>query len=344
MRLLKLFLAVCISSSWASAQAPGQEQFVINMDARNVSVNVSVVDSAGRPVTRLTRNDFSIFEDGVLQEIQKFESVDIQYNILMIADCSGSTEANWPFMKNAVDRFAAKLRPQDKISVAQFGTRIETLMDWQAWTGSSLRVNMQPDSRTCQGTDVYSAVEDSLGRFRGINGRKGIVMLTDGMHNGFPKRDMVVQGRRIQRVDNADSDKEFQKVLKAISRSDVVFYFVAINTDLNPDEIGRLGMQSRAGTGVYNPDLIYNMQQARSRMEQIADVTGGRVSFPKKPADVVGLYEEIAREFGTNYGLWYSPSNSNDSDNARERTIEVRVKTPGLTVKQNRDRYSPLPK
>ena len=148
MRLLKLFLAIIISSTWASAQ----EQFVLNMDVRNVSVNVTVVDSSGRPVTKLTRNDFSIFEDGVMQEIQKFESVDIQYNILMLADCSGSTEANWPFMKNAVDRFAAKLRPQDKISVAQFGTRIETLLDWQAWTGASLRVNLQPDSRTCQGT------------------------------------------------------------------------------------------------------------------------------------------------------------------------------------------------
>jgi len=340
MRLLKLFLAVIICSTWVSAQ----DQFVINMDARNVSVNVTVVDSSGRPVTKLTRNDFSIFEDGVMQEIQKFESVDIQYNILMLADCSGSTEANWPFMKNAVDRFASKLRPQDKISVAQFGTRIETLMDWQAWTGSSLRVNMQPDSRTCQGTDVYEAVEGAISRFRAINGRKGVVMLTDGMHNGFPKRDMVVQGRRIQRIDNADSDKEFQKVLKSISKSDVVFYFVAINTDLNPDEIGRQGMQSRAGTGIYNPDLIYNMQQARSRMEQIADVTGGRVSFPRRPADVAVLYEEIAREFGTNYGLWYSPTNSNDSDNSRERTITVKVKAPGLTVKQNRDRYSPLPK
>jgi len=340
MRLLKLFLAISISASWASAQ----DQFVINMDARNVSVNVTVVDSSGRPVTRLTRNDFSIFEDGVLQDIQKFESVDIQYNILMLADCSGSTEANWPFMKNAVDRFAAKLRPQDKISVAQFGTRIETLMDWQAWTGASLRVNLQPDSRTCQGTDVYEAVESAVARFRGINGRKGIVMLTDGMHNGFPKRDMVVQGRRIQRIDNADNDKEFQKVLKSISKSDVVFYFVAINTDLNPDELGRQGLQSRAGTGVYNPDLIYNMQQARSRMEQVADVTGGRVSFPKRPADVAVLYEEIAREFGTNYGLWYAPSNSNDSDNSRERIITVKVNTPGLTVKQNRDRYSPLPK
>jgi VWFA-related protein len=340
MRLLKLVLAVTICSTWASAQEP----FVFNVDARNVSVNVTVMDASGRPVTKLTRNDFSVFEDGVAQEILKFESVEIPYNILMIVDCSGSTEANWPFMKNAVDRFAAKLRSQDKISVAQFGTRIETLMDWQPWGGNSLKVNLQPDSRTCQGTDFYGAVENSIARFKGINGRKGVVMLTDGMHNSFPRKNMVVQGRAIQRIDNADADKEFQKLVKTVSRSEVVFYFVAINTDLNPDEIGRPGPQVRAGSGTYNPELIYNMQQARSRMEQIADVTGGHVAFPTKPAEVVSLYEEIAREFGTNYGLWYSPMTTGSADNSKERKIKVEVKTAGLTVSQNRYSYTPLPK
>src|SRR6187431_3086489 len=122
MRQLKFILVIILSSSWASAQ----DQFVIGMDVRNVSVTATVTDSAGRPVTRLTRNDFLIFEDGLPQEIQKFESVEIPYNILMLVDCSGSTEANWPFMRDAVDRFASKLRSQDKISVAQFGTRVET--------------------------------------------------------------------------------------------------------------------------------------------------------------------------------------------------------------------------
>jgi VWFA-related protein len=340
MRLLKLVIAITICATWASAQEP----FVFNVDARNVSVNVTVMDASGRPVTKLTRNDFSVFEDGVPQEIQKFESVEIPYNILMLADCSGSMEADWPFLKNAVDRFASKLRSQDKISVAQFGTRIETLMDWQAWIGNSLRVNIQPDSRSCQGTDIYGAVENSIARFKGISGRKGVVMLTDGMHNSFPKKNMVVQGRGMQRIDNADADKEFQKLLKVVSRSEVVFYFVAINTDLNPDEIGRPGPQVRAGSGTYNPELIYNMQQARSRMEQIAEVTGGHVAFPTKPVEVAPLYEEIAREFGTNYGLWYSPMTTGNADNSKERKIKIEVKTAGLTVSQNRYSYTPLPR
>jgi VWFA-related protein len=341
MRFLKLVLALTINVAWASAQ---EIPFTIDVDARNVSVSVNVVDASGRPVTKLTQKDFSIYEDGVLQEIQTFESVEVPYNILILMDCSGSTEADWPFMKNAVDRFASKLRSQDKVSVAQFGTKIEPLIEWQTWTGNSLRVNIQSNSKTCLGTDFYGAMDASIARFKGLNGRKGIVMLTDGMHNAFPKRTMVVEGHGIQRISNSEDDKDFKNILKSVSKSDVVFYFVAINTDLNPDEVGRPGQVVQIGNGTYNPELIYNMQQARSRMEQVAESTGGRVVFPKKPADVAPFYEDIAREFGTNYGLWYSPKNAAVSASSRPREIKVVVGIPGLTVKLNRDSYVPIVK
>jgi Ca-activated chloride channel homolog len=341
MRFLRLFLAITIGAVWASAQ---DSDFRLSIDAGNVSVNVSVVDSAGRPVTKLTRGDFSIFEDGVPQEIQTFESVETPYNILILVDCSGSTEADWPLMRSAVDRFASKLRVQDKISVAQFGNRLEVLLDWLPWKGESLQVNVQSNSRTCGGTDFYGAVESSIGRFRGISGRKGVVVLTDGMQTPAPMRNMVVQGHSIPRIVDAADDKDFQKTLRAVTKTDVVFYFVAVNTDLNPDEVSYPGQRSRSGNGIYSPDLIYNMQQARSRMKLLADAGGGRVVFPKNPADVAPLYEEIAREFGTAYGLWYSPVKPVDSDSAKLRTIEVRVRVPGVTVKLNRDTYMPLSK
>jgi Ca-activated chloride channel family protein len=338
MRFLRLFLVIIIGGAWASAQ---DSDFKLSVDARSVSINVNVVDSTGRPVTKLTRDDFSIFEDGVPQEIQTFESVEIPYNILILVDCSSSTEADWPLMGDAVDRFASKLRATDNISVAQFGTRIETLMNWQGFTGDSLRVNIQANAKTCGGTDVYGALEGSIARFTGITGRKGVVVLTDGMQNSFPKQKMVVEGQIMDRIANSVDDKDFLKVLNDVSKSDVVFYFVAVNTDLNPDQIGHGPGQRRSGGGIYDPALIYNMQQARSRMQQIATAAGGRVVFPKKPEDVAPFYEEIARDFGTYYGLWYSPKKPADSNDLNPRKIEVRVRTPGLQVRQTRDSYTP---
>ena len=340
MRFLKFFFTITIGVAWASAQEP---DFRLNIDARNVSVNVNVLDSAGRPVTKLTKDDFSIYEDGVLQDIQTFESVEIPYNILILVDCSASTEADWPLMGNAIDRFASKLRPQDKISVAQFGAKTETLLEWQPRTGDSLGVTIRANSKSCEGTDFYGALENAITRFRGISGRKGVVVLTDGVHNLFPIQNMVVAGRIVRRVGDSADDKDFQRTLNSVSRSDVVFYFLAVNTDLNPDEIGvsPTGGRAGGGNGVYNPELIYNMQQARSRMQQLAAAAGGRVDFPKKPADVAPLYEVIASDFGTNYGLWYSPKRPAESNETKPRKIDVRVKTPGLIVKKSRDSYTP---
>jgi hypothetical protein len=64
-------------------------------------------------------------------------------------------------------------------------------------------------------------------------------------------------------------DPAFQKVLQTARASRASFNFVAIDTDLNP----------RAGTPV---SMIYTLQQARARMEQLADASGGRMVFPKK--------------------------------------------------------------
>jgi hypothetical protein len=57
---------------------------------------------------------------------------------------------------------------------------------------------------------------------------------------------MVVQGRGMQRIDNAEADKEFQKLLKVVSEAKWCFISWH-HTDLNPDEIGL--PQVRAGSG-----------------------------------------------------------------------------------------------
>jgi hypothetical protein len=144
------------------------------------------------------------------------------------------------------------------------------------------------------------------------------------------------------RYANGSNDKEFQKALRDVTKSEVVFYFAAVNSDMNPDPINSRG---RYGLGlIYNPELIYNMQQARSRMMDVADATGGRVVYPKKPEDIGPLYEEIVRELGTQYGLWYKPKDSAQENPRATRKIEVRVNDPTLHVEQLQKDYIPAEK
>jgi len=342
MRLLRFLIIIVIGSVLASAQEPHAD---ITVDVRNVSVNVNVVDMNGRPVTKLGRDDFTISEDGEPQVIEKFDNVAVPYNVLLLVDCSGSTEAERPLMVNAVNRFAATLRSQDKIAVqdtiavALFGVGIEMILDWQPLTQPSPAVKFQSNSSTCAGTNLYGALESAIGKFKGIDGRKGVVVLTDGAQTPIAMQNKVINGRSVSRIKNSVDDPEFQKTLRLISRSEVVFYFVAVNTDLNPDPVGGRGRFST--NGIFNPDLIYNMQQLRSRMQQLAENTQGRVAFPKLPSEVGPLYEDIANELGTNYTLWYSPKKPGSANETKAREIKVSVKTPGLQVKQKRYSYIP---
>jgi VWFA-related protein len=307
---------------------PPQQGVTIKVDVSLVTVDVVVSDAAGRAVTNLTRDDFEVYEDGKLQEIRSFEPVDSPYAVLLLIDCSTSTQPFWPFLVESGHRFTSRLGPQDSVAVAQFGGSYKTLLDWKPHGSGGIPIQIQPDDRSCNNTDFYGAVSQALVELRKTFGRKGAVILTDGVHNDIPVQRVGSNGGVRRRVD-AEDDAGFQKVLRQVKASDAVLYFVAVNTDLNPG--GLAGSRGR-----YNPDDLYDTMQVRSRMELLAEVSGGRVVYPREPGDVVPLFEQIGRELGTCYGLGYPPPSSGKDG---YRNIEVRVRDKTLQVHQSRIGY-----
>ena len=71
-------------------------------------------------------------------------------------------------------------------------------------------------------------------------------------------------------------------------------------------------------------------------MEQIAQVSGGRVVFPVRNADTGVLFEQIVRELGTSYSLGFTPSAELDG---MFHSIEVRVRGAQMQVRQSRNGY-----
>src|SRR4029453_1034180 len=286
MRSFGLLLMMTVGVLALSAQEP----FTVKVDVALVTVDVVVSDAAGRAVTNLTKDDFEVYEDGKLQEIRSFEPVDSPYGVLVLLDCSTSTQPLWPFLVEATNRFTARLGPQDSVSIAQFGGSYKTLLDWRPRGSGGMTVEIQSDDRSCNNTDFYGAVSQALVELRKTFGRKGAVILTDGVHNNIPLQRAGSSGGAPRRVDAAD-DGPFQKVLRQVKASDVVLYFVAVNTDLNPAGLAN-------SRGKFNPDDLYNTMQVRARMELLAEVSGGKVVFPREPGDGIPLFEQIGRDRG----------------------------------------------
>lgn len=316
---LTVFLAGLLGVAWVFGQDPP----ILHVDVSLVTLDVEVTDSAGRPVNSLKKEDFEIYENGTLQDIRSFDSVETPYNIILLFDCSTSTEPAWPFLVQAMSRFAQTLRDQDRMAVAQFGGKFKLLRKPLSRAEAPIDVAVQPRDSVCAGTDFYGAVDRALDELKLVKGRKGAVILTDGEHDSIPQRKgtefLLNRGRYVDAVD----DKDFQKTLRSVAGRGEALYFVAVNTDLNPTE--------------FNPEEIYNRQQLRSRMELLASASGGRVAYPKQPDEVVTLYEQLAHDLGTSYSLGYAPANM--AKDGTFRKIEVRLRDRTLRVRQSRDGY-----
>jgi VWFA-related protein len=309
------------------------EPFRLRVDVDVVTVDVGVFDANGRPVATLTRDDFQVYEDGELREIKSFDSVDTPYNVLSLLDCTVSVRDAWPILTQAFSTFVNRMRPQDRVAMAYFGSTTKTVMDWTP-RNAGVTTTLYMDESICHVTDLYSALDWALARTRNLNGRKGVILFTDGVQTvGIQRKKTDIGGKEIRRIEDSRDDPGFQNILKKIRQRDVGFYFIAVNTDMNPTTVDvRLAPSTE-----YTPLAIYNLQQIRSRMQQIAEASGGHVAFPKKPSDVIPLYERIASELGTSYSLSYTPRRAGTGKYHR---IEVRLRREGASVRQSREGYA----
>jgi len=287
------------------AQMFGQDSpFRLKVDVSLIPLDVAVYDVTGQPVKNLTRDDFLVYEDGELQTVQSFETSEAPYRVLLLFDTSGSTRNQFTFLLEAANVFLRTLRPTDLIAIARFDDVVIKLQDWRPRGGPSTNVLIGSDNA---GTDFYGALQWASDELIQVPGRKGVVVLTDGID-----RRMTAQAWR------SLEEGDFQRTLRSVEESQTPFYFIAINTDLNP----------HAGPASALP---------RIRMEQVVEHAGGGVFLPKTIEDVKPVYEHIARALGSSYSLAY-PSNRPQADETYRR-IEVRVRPSGMMVSQSRQGY-----
>ena len=332
MRLTRLVVVVLASVVLSAAQ---DQKFALRVDVAVVSIDVEVTDANGRAVTSLTKEDFQLDEDGQPREILHFASADAPYAILSMFDCTGSLSDQWAFLQDAMLGFVQTLRPHDTIGIAAFGTQLIPLRDWVL--RNDLRLDFQmplpAQNSICDDTDFYESMISAAAKMRQLpTNRKGVIVFTDGVHEHIARRNVRMGGVVLPRFIDAADDKDFHSVLTAVRTSGARFYFVAMNTDLNPGTVNEILHPVAA----YSPLPIYNMQQVRSRMELLAEGSGGRIVFPRTPDDYKPLYAQIAQELGSSYSLGFTPSAADDGGYHR---VEVHVTNPALHTRQSRTGY-----
>ena len=155
-------------------------EFTDTVDVDLVELYTSVLDGSNRPVTSLAETDFTVLEDGRRQELAKFELVeDLPLTLGVVIDTSGSMETSLGEARRTASQFLANLiTPKDRSFAVAFASRPALLIGRTSDVGA---VAASIENLRARGnTALHDALITSLYYFRGVRGRRALVLLSDG--------------------------------------------------------------------------------------------------------------------------------------------------------------------
>ncbi len=321
-----IFLSAA-SATTASAQEPDE---VVKVNTSLVQLNVGVVDRQGRAITNLARNDFVVYEDEVRQPITDFEPTTKPFSLVLLLDMSGSTQSFRPTLKQSAYRFLDALAPDDRVAVIAFNEKIKTLA---GFTTDLRKVAKAIESAEGKGeTHFYEALKSAL-ELLGKEGqrRKAIVVLTDGIDTQMKKldRDSAANAHTNEEAlasVKPDASGSLGAVLRAADSQGVTIYPLALPSG----DPKRLPFLEPVQTAVYNA--------ARTRLQSLADRTGGRLNEIRRLEDLGRIYAEVAAELRTLYTVVYRPINTT-TPAGRLRTIRIELSRPELIARTRSGYY-----
>jgi len=277
------------------------------------SVTVTVMNPQGGYIPGLQRDDFTLYEDGVPQEITYFNTGESEpVSMGLIVDTSGSMKNKIERARQALRRFIESIRPRDEVFISEFNQQPSLLQDFT----DSRTLLMQAINllRPVGGTSLYDAILDGLRRVKtGRNQKKAIVLVTDGIDTG--------------------SFSSLGQVINAAKRSGVLLYTIGIG---NPQGGGGLSGPSI----MIGPFAVVGGGMSDDRVDshtlrQISGETGGE-HFLLNPADVMGsgavldaAVQAISRELRQQYTLGYRSSLPPD----RYRSVRVETRRDDVVVR-----------
>lgn len=292
----------------------------LRLRAEEVLLNVTVADEHSRQVTSLRKGEFIIAEDGDRQDIVSFAVAAVPVNVVLLLDASGSVAGEISSLRNAAASFVQHLGAEDKVSAIEFHTKVELIQDWTSnrddllhsisWRFKPGFVRDKEGRATPGTTALYDALYLAAGQqLAKVDGRKAVILLTDGL--------------------DTTSKVRYEEALAAVRRADAVVYVVSK---------ARAFIASLAkyrGAEVY----IGQMERAEEIMTQLTAHTGGRIFSPMEDKEMVGVYDQVAREMKNQYVITYTPKNK--ERDGRLRRINVYLTRPGYTARTRDGYYAP---
>lgn len=305
---MRWLLGVCVAA--ALAQEPAR----IAVDVQLVNLTATVRDARGALVPGLTKDDFEILEDGAPQSVRFFaRQTELPLSAGLLVDFSGSQDEFVKRHRRDIESFLKSVvGKKDRVFVVCFGNHvrlvsqftsdIDALMDElkRFEKGERKYPRLGDDPPREGGTAFYDAVYHATEKLRGEDGRRALVMFSDGQDNA--------------------SAHHMLDAIEAAQSADVLLYNVRYTT--TEAEKKRTGARDLYGQRV---------------MERMAADTGG-VAFNASNQNPKPAFDAIAEELHSLYEFGFH--STNPGRDGRFRKLEIRLKQPGLKARAKSGYYA----
>ena len=285
------------------------DEGVVKLHARLVNLNVSITDRRGKTVSKLSREDFLVSENGVQQTVVHFEPVNAPVNLVLLVDLSGSLGSKLKYLKRAAKKFIDSLKENDRIAVGVFTSRFNLVSGFTS-DRKLLKKRIEQLEHTDGDTALYDAAWTAFDLLSEIqNARKALVVLTDGVDSSF-------------RPDEQGSKHTFEELMMRAVEEDATVYPIYFDTE--------------AETGGHYSSEAFST--ARKQLQALADDTGGTRFSASRTEDLDGVYQRVSAELHSLYSVSYAANDTRKD--GRWRKINVKVNRDGVVAKTKRGYYA----
>ena len=288
--------------SLAAAPVLGAQDPIFTTDVKVVSILATVRNKQGAIIHDLTKDDFTVLENGRPQTIKYFSrDTDLPLTIGLMVDTSTSQIKVIEGERGASFRFIDHIlrENKDKIFILQFDMAVmmkQPLTDSRPKLEEALSLVDIPTEKQLRaggwapGTILYDAVvQASKDTMQKQQGRKAMILLTDGVDTG--------------------SDHSLNDAIEAAQRADSLIYSIYFSAE--------------GPTG-------------RPVLKRMSQETGGNFFEMSKKQTFEQIFDQIQDELRGQFNIGYVSDTPVRISEFRK--LQVMVNQKGLSV-QSRDRY-----
>jgi Ca-activated chloride channel homolog len=261
-------LAAVVSAQNPPQKPPEDQPPVFRAGSRiEVPIYATVIDSAGRLVPDLDKGDFTVTDDGKPVELTTFSNASLPFTVVVMLDTSASMTNNLELLNRAAEQFLIRLLPVDRAQVGAFNDKIQ--LSGRFTNDRDELIAALDDLQFGNPTRLNDAIEASLNALERIEGRRVILVFTDG--------------------EDTASKTSFRNVLERARDEEVMTYAI--------------GLESEYFDGV----RVRRSRPARD-LRRIADETGGGYFELKRTSDLAPTFTRVAQELRSQYLLGFAPA------------------------------------